>query len=590
MAGDALTFIWELLDKGSGPAKKIASGLGGIDDAMAKVNASSHKTGNGLDHLTAPAKLSAFQKLSQGIGNTFGPKAHAAFTGAAEGLAGLDDALGSVGLSLGGVVGAAVTAGAAVVAVGAGLVLGGSKLAIGAADFRDNAILSLEALLGSADAASTAYEDILDAADRVGLDKADALSRFQVLINKGLGKGQALGALEAIANLKALGEAGGKEGKKFIKELNDAIEKGAPGAVDAVLDKINKSKIGKLAEKQGATIGRLWGDVGGNFARLFDKVDISPLKDFLGNVIDGLKDPALKSAITEGFGAVFSIFKNITKEDVASAVKLATGAIQGMVDVTKALVHYGGKLGDAFDSFATATGWKLLFTDFELGGKKMSAVSLVAKSALDILGGSFKVLGAAILYTLDPVGSIKSAVTSIVPTLYNTGIEVGVFFAGLPSKAWEAAGAFAAAGANMMTSLASGITGSATAVMEAVINATSNAIKAAKKILGIASPSKVFAGLGEFTSIGFADGIANDTSPVKAAADMGASVVDAAAGEAGAAGGVAAAAAAASSGGGRIDVGGIVIEIHGVSGAPGDIEREVRNGIDAALERLAAAG
>lgn len=62
-------------------------------------------------------------------------------------------------------------------------------------------------------------------------------------------------------------------------------------------------------------------------------------------------------------------------------------------------------------------------------------------------------------------------------------------------------------GANILRGLAAGITGAAGAVVDAMRNAVNAAIKAAKSALGIASPSKVFEGLGAFTGEGFERGV-----------------------------------------------------------------------------------
>jgi hypothetical protein len=59
----------------------------------------------------------------------------------------------------------------------------------------------------------------------------------------------------------------------------------------------------------------------------------------------------------------------------------------------------------------------------------------------------------------------------------------------------------------MMQGLINGILGAGPAVVGAMINVAKGAINAAKKILGIASPSKVFADIGGYTGEGFAEGV-----------------------------------------------------------------------------------
>jgi hypothetical protein len=75
----------------------------------------------------------------------------------------------------------------------------------------------------------------------------------------------------------------------------------------------------------------------------------------------------------------------------------------------------------------------------------------------------------------------------------------------------ETAG-FSGIGANMMAGLAEGITSNASAVAAAITGAVGGAISAAKQLLDIKSPSKVFAKMGEQTAQGFAGGV-DDAAP-----------------------------------------------------------------------------
>lgn len=77
------------------------------------------------------------------------------------------------------------------------------------------------------------------------------------------------------------------------------------------------------------------------------------------------------------------------------------------------------------------------------------------------------------------------------------------------------------AGANLINSLAGGIKSSAQAVIDAVTSTVGGAISWAKKLLGIASPSKVFMEIGTFSAKGFAGGLAaNDNMVQRAAGGM----------------------------------------------------------------------
>jgi phage-related protein len=72
-------------------------------------------------------------------------------------------------------------------------------------------------------------------------------------------------------------------------------------------------------------------------------------------------------------------------------------------------------------------------------------------------------------------------------------------------------------GRNLLMGLVSGITGAVSAVVDAVKNAVGAAIGAAKSVLGISSPSKEFATLGDLTGQGFAGGVEGTTADAQAA-------------------------------------------------------------------------
>ena len=75
------------------------------------------------------------------------------------------------------------------------------------------------------------------------------------------------------------------------------------------------------------------------------------------------------------------------------------------------------------------------------------------------------------------------------------------------------------AGANLIAGLAQGIASAPGKVVEAVTGAVNGAIDEAKKLLGIASPSKVFRGIGENTMLGLEEGILGGSKGVRRAMD-----------------------------------------------------------------------
>ncbi|SUJ13474.1 hypothetical protein [Shewanella morhuae] len=109
----------------------------------------------------------------------------------------------------------------------------------------------------------------------------------------------------------------------------------------------------------------------------------------------------------------------------------------------------------------------------------------------------------------EPIKAVLSGIWETMKTVFswsplglivNNFSEVITFFTGLPAK-------FSSLGEMTMDGLVKGITGKLTEVKETITNAASNAIGWFKDVLGIASPSKVFAVMGDQTMQGLTVGI-----------------------------------------------------------------------------------
>jgi hypothetical protein len=121
-------------------------------------------------------------------------------------------------------------------------------------------------------------------------------------------------------------------------------------------------------------------------------------------------------------------------------------------------------------------------------------------------------------------------------------------------------------GTDLINGLVSGILGAGPAVLSALGGVVTGAIDSAKKLLGIASPSKVFAEIGANTAEGMAVGVDAGTGEVQGSLE---SLV------------APPAATAPASGGGGTSVGGVTIIINGVAGAADAIAE-----IEAAVTRI----
>lgn len=137
------------------------------------------------------------------------------------------------------------------------------------------------------------------------------------------------------------------------------------------------------------------------------------------------------------------------------------------------------------------------------------------REEIKMVGEAFLVAAAVIVGVLVvALGALVAAIGLVAFSILAPIAAVYMFFASLGEVWAEMKAVFADAvafvsdlGSQMMQGLVNGITGGAAAVVGAITGAVGGAIDAAKHMLGIASPSKVFEGIGGFTAEGFAAGV-----------------------------------------------------------------------------------
>lgn len=186
---------------------------------------------------------------------------------------------------------------------------------------------------------------------------------------------------------------------------------------------------------------------------------------------------------------------------IQSAVGAAWGAISGLFSAAWGRIQ----------SIVVA-GWNAVKNAFT------SAIAAVVSFVAQLPGkaaAALASLGAKIVQVATSAwNSFKSAVT--------TGISnVISIVRDLPGKAVSALGSFAGmmadVGRNVINGLIRGIQNAAGAVVSALKSVVEGAINAAKRALGIASPSKVFKDIGKFVVAGLAQGIATSASAATSA-------------------------------------------------------------------------
>lgn len=383
---------------------------------------------------------------------------------------------------------------------------------------------AMEAMTGSAAGASELAGSVSRVAKQVPI-AADQVSKLAQDLYKAGKRGTELEDALFKASMKAAG-------------LGDKVKKGSELAKKAMLP----LDVQTLKFKE-------------HIAAIFSGVKITPFLEGLQEVI-GLFDESTSSG--KALKAIVETMLNPLFDAAKTGfpyVKMAfKGLVVGALLVAIAVLKVRDVLTDTFGGSDILGGINGMQAAFYIGvgaavllGVGLAALALV----LGVLAAALAVAAVAMLIFLAPIlfgglvlGVVLVAAVMLVVAAVMTLIDI-----------WNWAGSAIAGvnlgeiGSNLMRSLADAISSGASWVMDALTSLASRMGSTIKSALGIASPSKMFAGMGEFTALGMAEGIEAGTPAVAGA--MESMVAPPAIQEMAAAG---AQAAQGSSGGSRVSI------------------------------------
>lgn len=439
---------------------------------------------------------------------------------------------------------------------------GVAALAVKLADNNREAGLAAEAydaLHPRVAALRPAFEDITDA---TGLGAVALQGLEEQLHAAGVSAADMPEALRAAALAeRALGQGGAS---KFVEDLRDGKLSVDEFAVNA------QQKFGGIVQRQMLGLGAQVDTLKRNFSKLFGGLNIEPVLEGL-RILSGLFDKNTEAgrATKALFEAMFQPLIDKAKSAALVFEAFYLGFLIGLMEIYVAFQP-------VIDAVAE-------FFGFE--DRSLTAMLELAETAGKAVAVAFVTLAAIFGVVLTLIGLVVLGFVSATAAAFALGYAIGVgiveavdFMIGVFGKVVDFFKNldFAEIGRNIIMGLVGGLTGNASAVVNALRNIMGSAISAAKKALGIASPSKVFAEIGGYTSEGFAVGVEDEAPaaqsalsemvsppvlPPSALSQMGAAAAVATA--EGAAGGGAAGGGAA----GGISLSGVTFNFYGVEGA-----------------------
>jgi tape measure domain-containing protein len=473
---------------------------------------------------------------------------------------------------------AALAAVAATVAAAAGrMALDFGEAAIDAAAFREDATRALETLLKSRRAADRALQSAITTADYIGQGRQETLGQFVSLIGKGfdpvlvdrivrsiadlgtvnpeanvdaivraMGKIKAQGYLQG-DELTMLTEAGLSAEKVYeqlarklgktsaeIRRMQGAGKLDAASTIEAILGAINEQAGGrapglaaraKSLEDITGLLGRLRALPG----NLLMDLDVTPgmqnFKGFVGGVLESL-DPAgprwrritavLGKLLNTLFSGIFDgpdpgkIIDGILAK-VEQAEPLISAAISGFKTGFGVVLRVFEKVGEMTGGGPFAKVMELLGLD------DVPWIELVARG-IGLIAGALglvvALIGVASAIWIGFVGTVWGALLSAVGALewFAESIWSLLSTDSMLSEGTSLGGA-------IVDGLVAGLKNGALAVANAAKVLAGDAVSSTRSALGIASPSRVFAGIGGDVASGAEVGIAGGAGRVIRAAE-----------------------------------------------------------------------
>lgn len=525
------------------------------------------------DSLRPQKKIGGFAKVIQQVGNRFGPRAAGGVMKLGQAFASLEPAV----TALGAAAPALMAVGAGVAAVGVGAAIGAAKFGsavVMAQAYKEDVTRALSIMLKGKDAADAALKTAAQTADFIGEDRAKVAGGFVDLLAKGFDVKKAdeitrrladLGSVDPKARtedlVRVIGQiasTGRLQGDELNELANAGLETGS--VYDALGKQLGKTRAeviklkeaGKITSDQAITaiLGAIADQSGGkaagvqaqekslqNISGLLKRIQSIPsnvlfdldVGDSMGMVKGGLRDvialfdstTATGKKVREVTGEVFDALvtglfgkganEGATLEDrfnqILDIVRNSTPQIQDFAGGIRKIGIAAGYLIDLIDKIAEVR------ADINLARESTSGWMSVLKGLYFVLTLPTQVLSA--------LGDALMYVFNLVPPEWWTILgesfarTIGVI-GSLGESALNAAGEI---GTYIIDGLVGGITGGASRVLDSITGLTNSAIEAAKRGLGIASPSKVFEEIGAFTVAGFEQGVTANDNAASSAVD-----------------------------------------------------------------------
>lgn len=319
---------------------------------------------------------------------------------------------------------------------------------------------------------------------KVSLADMPAALRAAALAETALGQG---GSAEFIEQIKA--------GKVAVKDL--AAE--------------TQSKLGGIVAKQMLGLDAQSARLKKNVGEIFGGLNIDPVLEGMRTLVE-LFDK--NTAAGEAMKFLFeSVFQPIIDQAQNAAYFVEAFVLGFLIGLTKLYIA----VKPAIKAVSEFLGFKdtSLADGLDIAKKAGELIVPVVVGFVGALGLVAAAVGVVIAVSVawtaaifGMIAAVVAAGVAIVGGFVDAFVAVKEYLSGLPETLKEV-------GVQIMVGLANGITGGISGVVSAMTGAVGSAIDAAKAKLGIKSPSKVFAEIGDNTGAGLIQGVEGATPDVQ---------------------------------------------------------------------------
>lgn len=519
-------------------------------------------------------------------------------TGIDSSIAGAAGAGAFFGTVLAGVASKAVDLALALARVSAQAVFAFGKAAVEAALFGESIELGFKTLMRGSGDAGAQIQRVTKIATDLGLPVQDTLKQFQKLLAMQFAPKAAEDIVKMMADLKAVG-ADAEQVSRAVAAITQIKAKGRLQSEELV---------GQLAEAGVSTelvmeaLGKQLGKTTKEVRKLLEAGKITADQG-----IAAIGEAVKKKTGIKEFGEAGKRFADNTLTGLVARLRAKGEAL--MLDIGRRILEpLRGAVKPVIDdifAFMESEDGKGLVDGIVSGFTTLGAVVKAAWPVVKEFVGAFKEGFSAAMKPVEPlIAALKKmtgnetqmknlaiaaqAAGTALGFLVAQGIGIAAFagsvIAGISLVVgkirelvtWVTTGG-GTLGTGLISGFVSGITAGAARVVAAIKGVATSALASAKAALGIASPSKEFAFLGEMTSLGFAQGV--DFGAPAANDNVGSLVAPPSAPAVGRAGG-----------GGSSNTISVTVNISGGTGelSKADIEDAVRRGVEQALDQLSS--